>query len=204
MSGSEMPNWLKCSTAIIAAVLLGVVSEIPDFFLPTLQDPSWTPRIALVRAVAIGTAFGLIMATATILFPRSPDDVHKRSFRRAVFAFLQVRRHGICLRVLGASVLCFRLGNRARATCAGWERTASARATRSVYSGDSPEDSPSTLGTECTSRRLHRSLVPITADSCFATTRGRDSRSTLDSPGTARKKEPSRLDRRLPFPAEIA
>jgi H+/Cl- antiporter ClcA len=88
MSGSEMPNWLRYSAAIIAAVLLGVVSEIPDFFLPTLQDPSWTPRIALVRAVAIGTAFGLIMATTTILFPRSPDDVHKRSFRRAVFAFL--------------------------------------------------------------------------------------------------------------------
>jgi hypothetical protein len=88
MPGSEMPNWFKYSSAIVVAVLLGVVSEIPDFFLPTLRDPNWSSRVALVNAVAIGTAFSLIFVTARILFPRPANDLRRSTLRQAVFAFL--------------------------------------------------------------------------------------------------------------------
>lgn len=88
MNDSNTPSWLKYSVALVIVVLLAVVSEIPDFELPSPQDPGWTPLIGLVHALAAGAGFGLIVFVASVWSNRPRGDNRKTGLRRGVYAFL--------------------------------------------------------------------------------------------------------------------
>jgi hypothetical protein len=83
-----MPTWLRYSLALVLAVLIGTISAIPDFTLPSPQDSGWSPLIALVHAVVVGAAFSLVFFGVTILFGRPQGDVPQNKLRRGVFVFL--------------------------------------------------------------------------------------------------------------------
>ena len=88
MSDIQMPTWLKYSLALALAVLVGAISELPDFALPSPQDSGWNPLVALVHAVVVGAAFSLLLVTVSMLLNRSQDDVRQSNLRRGLFVFL--------------------------------------------------------------------------------------------------------------------
>lgn len=74
--------------ALVIAVALGVISEIPDWTLPSPQNPGWTPLIGLFHALVIGATFGLIVLAAMVLTSGDRQTLWPRSLRRSVLAFL--------------------------------------------------------------------------------------------------------------------
>lgn len=88
MSAIQMPRRLKYSIALVLALLVGTISEIPDFALPSPQDSGWSPLIGLARAVVVGVAFSLLLVSVTILFNRPQNKLRQSNLRRGGFAFL--------------------------------------------------------------------------------------------------------------------
>jgi hypothetical protein len=88
MSDISIPTWLKYSLALALAVLVGTISEIPDFALPSPQESGWNPLVALVHAVVVGAAFSLLLVIVDRLLNRSQGNVRQSNLRRGVFVFL--------------------------------------------------------------------------------------------------------------------
>ena len=85
MPDIQMPTWLKYSLALVLAVLVGTV---PDFTLPSPQDSGWSPVVALVHAVVVGTAFSLLVVGGNILLKRREGEVRQSKLRTGAFVFL--------------------------------------------------------------------------------------------------------------------
>ena len=90
MSDSDNPFSPKYAVAFLLLVLIGVVSEIPDFELPSTQDASWTPLIGLLRAVIAGVGFGLIVFIIKAWERKFRDDDRQPNLRYGIYAFLIV------------------------------------------------------------------------------------------------------------------
>jgi hypothetical protein len=84
----QMPTWLRYSLALVLVVLVGTISEIPDFALPSPQDSSWSPLIGLAHAVVVGVAFSLLLVSVTILFNRPQNNLRQSTLRGGAFVFL--------------------------------------------------------------------------------------------------------------------
>jgi hypothetical protein len=82
VNDSNGQAWIKYAVVLILVVLLG---EIPDFTLPGPQDPGWTPLTGLVRAIAAGVAFGLIVFVLAAWEGISKTDDPKRAFRKGLY-----------------------------------------------------------------------------------------------------------------------
>jgi hypothetical protein len=100
MSDIQTPTWLRYSLALVLAVLVGTISEIPDFTLPSPQDSGWNPLIGLVHAVVVGVAFSLLFVSVTILFNRPQNNLRQSNLRRGVFVFLLFAGGGFAVELL--------------------------------------------------------------------------------------------------------
>lgn len=83
MPDFEMSKWLKYAFVLIAVVLLGA---LPDFTLPSPQDPGWNSLFGLVHAVIVGAAFGSFFLIAAMWSSRPASKQNK--FRRGFIGFL--------------------------------------------------------------------------------------------------------------------
>jgi len=89
MGDSETP-WRKYGIALLLVVLIGAISEIPDLYLPSPQDPGWTPLLGLVQAVSAGVGFGLIVFVATAFSRKSRAEDRRYRLRKGIYASLIV------------------------------------------------------------------------------------------------------------------
>ena len=96
-----MPTWLKYSLALALAGLVGAISELPDFALPSPQDSGWNPLIALVHAVVVGAAFSLLLVTVSMWLNRSQSNVRQNNTRKGVFVFLLFAGGDFAVELLG-------------------------------------------------------------------------------------------------------
>jgi len=88
MTGGSVPTWLKYTMALILAVVLGVISGMPDLELPSPQEPGWTPLAGVLHSLVVGVSFSLIIVAGTALLTRAKEDLWARSLRRGVLVFL--------------------------------------------------------------------------------------------------------------------
>jgi len=90
VTGPDTSLWRKYAVALILAILIVAISEIPDFELPSNQDASWTPLIGLLHAVIAGVGFSLVVFIATPWSRKSGTDDRRSRLRKAFYVFLIV------------------------------------------------------------------------------------------------------------------
>jgi len=105
MVDEQVPRWLKYATALVLAVVLGVISALPDLKFPSPQEPGWAPRIGLFHSLIVGASFSLIILATTALFTRAKQELWARSLRRGVLAFLLFATGDFALQISERPVL---------------------------------------------------------------------------------------------------
>lgn len=89
MRTSDTP-WSNYGIALLLAAVIAVIAEIPDLYMPSPQDPGWTPLIGLLQAVVAGAGFSLIVFIATGWSRKSGTDDKRSRLRKAFYVFLIV------------------------------------------------------------------------------------------------------------------